>query len=379
MSKQQTFPDGLIALALHQASFSDKQLRALLLAVGSLEQALALSPADLASDSLLAVGLSIDQQAELSQIGQQLSQAYELSSLLAQQWQYCLEHNIGILTLHHPAYPALLKQTYDPPPILYYRGNIALLNSPQLAMVGSRRSSQQGNKNAAAFAKTFASAGFTITSGMALGIDTASHQGALAAAGNTIAVLGTGIDVIYPKRNQALYQAITEQGLIISELPLGSEALKGHFPRRNRIISGMSLGVLVVEASLQSGSLITAQCAIEQGREVFAIPGSIHNHASRGCHALIRQGAKLVETVEHVMEELGAWLPSSAQPQQQALSLDISPQQQQLLDQLGFEPLAVDLLQQRINLPMTELMASLVQLELDGLVENVAGCYQRVV
>ncbi|WP_019528651.1 DNA-processing protein DprA [Dasania marina] len=375
MDTEQPFPDGLIALALHQTQLTDKQLRALLLEAGSLLQLLRLPIA-----TLQQYELNLSQQAELADLEQQLHQAYADNSLLTQQWQYCLEHNIGILSLNHPAYPALLKQTYDPPPLLYYRGNIDLLNSPQLAMVGSRRSSQQGNKNAHAFAKALAGAGFTVTSGMALGIDTASHQGAMAADGNTLAVLGTGIDIIYPRRNHELYQAIAEQGLIISELPLGSAPLKGHFPRRNRIISGMSLGVLVVEASLKSGSLITAQCALEQGREVFAIPSSIHNIASHGCHTLIRQGAKLVETVEHVLEELTGWLPPvSEQPQQQTLLPVISLQQQQLLEQLGYDPLPIDLLQQRLNIPITELMATLVQLELEGLVENVGGSYQRVV
>ena len=329
--------------------------------------------------------MSAEHKCELAQTDQTLAQAWQQqNNLLWQQWQYCVEKNIGILTLNQEAYPPLLKQIYDPPPILYYRGDIALITQPQLAMVGSRRSTQQGNSNALLFAKAFAKAGFTVTSGMALGIDTESHLGALDVEGKTIAVLGRGVDVVYPWRNRHLYQRLIDKGLIVSELPLGSEPKQGHFPRRNRIISGLSLGVLVVEASLQSGSLITAKCALEQDREVFAMPGSIHNPASRGCHALIRQGAKLVETVDHVMEEFNGWLNdkqsavSPTQPQQDP-SKGLAAKQQQLLALIGFDAVSIDALQQRSNISVTELMAELVQLELAGLVENIAGHYQRVV
>ena len=375
MPQAPAFPEGLVALALHQSSLTDKQLRELCLAVDNLEEIFHFSAQKLATFSLTAL-----HRVELETLYIELQEVFNSNNLLMQQWGYCVEKNIGVLSINQDTYPSLLKQIYDPPPVIYYLGDINLINSPQLAMVGSRRSTQQGNSNALLFAKAFAKSGFTVTSGLALGIDTESHLGAIAAEGKTIAVLGTGVDVVYPWRNRDLYQKIAEVGLIISELPLGSEPKKGHFPRRNRIISGLSLGVLVVEATLQSGSLITAKCALEQDREVFAMPGSIHNPASRGCHALIRQGAKLVETVDHVMEEFSGWLPSNLEEiNNSAGKKAIDPKDKRLLDKIGFDPLPVDVIQQRTELPVTELMATLVQLELKGLVENVAGNYQRLI
>ncbi|MGK0440745.1 MAG: DNA processing protein [Pseudohongiellaceae bacterium] len=378
MQNVPVFPDGLIALALHQSTLTEKQLRELFLFVDSLNDIFSLS-----LEQIQQFSLTSTHRLELEKIQLSLQQVFTSKCMLAQQWQYCVDKNIGILSLNQQAYPALLKQIYDPPPIIYYRGDIRLINTPQLAMVGSRRSSQQGNHNALLFAKAFAKAGFTVTSGLALGIDAESHLGALSVEGNTIAVLGTGVDVIYPWRNRDLYQTIVDHGLVISELPLGSEPKKYHFPKRNRIISGLSLGVLVVEATVKSGSLITAKCALDQDREVFAMPGSIHNPSSRGCHALIRQGAKLIETVEHVMEEFSGWLSNNndenKQPEQVELNLNtIEPQQKKLLEQIGFDPQPVDLIQQRTSLPVTELMAMLVQLELKGVIENIAGNYQRV-
>jgi len=210
-----------------------------------------------------------------------------------------------ILTLHDPAYPALLKEIADPPPLLFVRGDPAVLSRPQLGIVGSRNPTPGGRSLAEDFARSLSRCGLVVTSGMALGIDAAGHRGALRGGGTTLAVAGTGPDRIYPARHRDLARAIVEQGAIISEFAPGTPALPSNFPRRNRIISGLSLGVLVVEAACRSGSLITARLAAEQGREVFALPGSIHNPLARGCHHLIRQGAKLVEDIEDIVEELG--------------------------------------------------------------------------
>ena len=379
MSELQRLPEGLIALLLHKSpSLTDKQLRVLLLAVERIEDVFTLSAEDI-------YALELDQTVTRSLwvLKQQLITIEQSDSDVGQQWQYCLQHHIGVLPISSENYPDLLKHIYDPPPVLYYRGNINLLHRPQLAIVGSRRSTQQGSKNAFEFAKVFAQSGFTVTSGLALGIDTVSHQGTLEVGGDTIAVLGTGVDVIYPWRNRALYQQIIEKGLIISELPLGSEARKGHFPRRNRIISGLSLGVLVVEAAVASGSLISARCALEQGREVFAIPGSIHSPTSRGCHALIREGAKLVETVDHVMEEFSAWLPEQFDANEPVKVAEIKPDipiyLQTLLESMSFDPQPLEAVQLTTQLPLGELMASLVQLEIKGLIENISGRYQRLI
>lgn len=291
---------------------------------------------------------------------------------------------IQLVALNSEHYPELLKQISNPPPLLYVRGNVSLLNQPQLGMVGSRNTSRQGCENAFRFSREFALAGFTITSGLALGIDAECHRGALAAEGKTLAVLGTGVDRVYPRANHSLFDEMvsTNRSAVMSEFPLGTRPQPPLFPQRNRIISGMSLGVLVVEAALKSGSLITARCAMEQGREVFAIPGSIHNSGSKGVNALIQQGAKLVSTAADVMEEFQGWLPrEDIAPNQghgQSLS-ELSSVEQQLLDLLGFDPVAIDLLQHQIGWPLAQLSGVLTTLELKGWVENKAGCYQRIV
>lgn len=359
-------------LALQQHSqLTDKQLRILLLSVDHLSDVFELGP-----EAIEQLGLpaSTHRQLQLA-----LRQCYSMQVELDAEAMSAA--GISVIAINDYHYPALLREIYDPPAFLFARGRLELLLSPQLAMVGSRRTSQQGQQNAYQFARAFAQHGFTVTSGLALGVDAESHRGALACEGNTIAVLGTGIDVVYPRSNRGLFDQIAEQGLILSEYPPGREAHRGQFPRRNRIISGLSLGVLVIEAAIQSGSLITARCGLEQGREVFALPGSIHNPSSRGCHALIRQGAKLVETVEHVMEELSGWLPveqlTATVAQQESTSLP--DEERNLLENLGFDPASVDELQQRAGLPMAELMAGLTQLELKGAVENISGRYQRIV
>ena len=221
---------------------------------------------------------------------------------IARDLEWHEQPNNHIITCHDPAYPVLLSQLPDPPPLLYVHGSVDLLSEPQLAMVGSRNPSRSGQQTAVDFARHLASAGLVITSGLALGIDAACHQGALDVNAPTIAVMGTGLDRVYPARHRDLALRIAEQGSLISEFPIGTSPQPGNFPQRNRIISGLCLGTLVVEAAIRSGSLISARYALEQGREVFAIPGSIHNPLARGCHYLIRQGAKLVETAEDVID-----------------------------------------------------------------------------
>lgn len=278
-----------------------------------------------------------------------------------------------ILTLDDPAYPRLLLQTPDPPNVLYAIGHVELLDRPSLAVVGSRNATPQGLANAEAFAAALSRAGLTIVSGLALGVDTAAHRGGLEGSGSTIAVIGTGADRVYPARNRDLARRIAEAGLVLSEFPLGTPALAGNFPRRNRVISGLARGVLVVEAAQRSGSLITARLAAEQGRDVFALPGSIHSPLSKGCHQLIKQGAKLVDDVQDILDELGlstAPVPSEAG----APARDDS-----LLQLMGFDPCDTDTLAARSGRPVEQLSAALLELELDGRVASLpGGRYQRL-
>jgi DNA processing protein len=275
-----------------------------------------------------------------------------------------------IVTLADPEYPQLLLQIPDPPILLYVRGRIDLLNKPALAIVGSRHPTPQGSHNAERFAAAFSQAGLSITSGLALGIDAAAHRGALSVDGDTVAFIGTGIDRIYPAQNKQLAINISRSGAVVSELPLGTPPAASNFPRRNRLISGISLGVLVVEAAIESGSLITSRLACEQGREVFAIPGSIHSPQSRGCHQLIKQGAKLVESVDDVLEEL-RW-PTGLPLRSNARLAEPSPQTQ-VLSAMGFDPLGIDQLAQRTGLPIEALSVALLQLELEGRVASLSG------
>ena len=278
-----------------------------------------------------------------------------------------------LITLADADYPQRLLEITDPPPILYLKGRRSLLNNPSLAIVGSRNTTPQGALNAESFAHSLADAGLTIVSGLALGVDTAAHQGGLKGAASTIAVVGTGLDIIYPARNKALAHHIVEQGAIISEFPLGTPSIATNFPRRNRIISGMSLGCLVVEAALQSGSLITARLASEHGREVFAIPSSIHSPVARGCHHLIKQGAKLVESAQDILDEL-RWQTPAIPPHATALVDD------PLLNSMGFEPLHLDTLITRSGLTAETLSAMLLERELIGQVATLpGGLYQRIV
>lgn len=275
-----------------------------------------------------------------------------------------------IITLADAEYPQTLLNIADPPLVLYIKGRLDLLNVRSLAVVGSRNSTAQGTRNAEAFAKAASEAGLCIVSGMAHGIDTAAHKGGLQGVGSSIAVVGTGLDKVYPAANRELAHQLAQQGTIISEFPLGTPPLASNFPRRNRIISGLSEGCLVVEASLQSGSLITARMALEQGREVFAIPGSIHSPQSKGCHSLIKQGAKLAESAQDILEELG-FASGMAKIGMVA--------EHPLLTQLGFDAVDIETLAQRSGLTIAELSAILLQLELDGAVATLpGGLYQRI-
>ena len=283
------------------------------------------------------------------------------------------DSNNHVITLADSDYPQALLNIPDPPLLLYVKGRLDLLNHAALAIVGSRNATPQGINNAEAFAKSLSDAGLCIISGMAHGIDAAAHRGALRGRGSSIGVVGTGLDKVYPAANRDLAHALASQGALISEFPLGTPPLAANFPRRNRLISGMSAGCLVVEASLQSGSLITARLALEQGRDVFAIPGSIHAPQSKGCHALLKQGAKLVETAQDILEELGYLAIASANS---AVTQDAEPV---LLGHLGFDPVDVDTLSMRCGLTIAELSAMLLTLELEGRISALpGGLYQRI-
>ena len=289
-----------------------------------------------------------------------------------------------VLTLADHHYPKSLLNISDPPPVLYAKGDIALLTRPSIAIVGSRNATKQGMQNAEQFAQVLTAAGLTVISGLALGIDAAAHQGALIHAkaelggGSTVAVTGTGLDLVYPARNRELAHRIANEGCLLSEYPLGTPAIASNFPRRNRIISGLAMGVLVVEAAAQSGSLITARSALEQGREVFAIPGSIHSPLSKGCHVLIRQGAKLVESAQDVLEELN-WNHSNPLELATKAGMETDPSLQHLLELAGYDPVSVDELLQRSNFSVAEVQAGLLTLELNGKMELLAGGqYRRI-
>ena len=280
--------------------------------------------------------------------------------------EWAAADNHAVLTLADGEYPHSLLETPDPPALLYLRGRRELLARPCLAVVGSRNATPQGISNAEHFARAFSAAGLTIVSGLALGIDAAAHRGGLEAAGSTIAVLGTGADILYPQRNRALGERIAREGLIVSEFALGTPPHGANFPRRNRVISGLARACLVVEAALASGSLITARLAADQGRDVFAIPGSIHSPHSKGCHALIKQGAKLVESAEDLLHELGVNGPA-------ARPAAIDPVVTGLLAHLGYDPCDIDTLCARSGLTAAAVSAMLLQLELDGKVASLPG------
>ena len=284
-----------------------------------------------------------------------------------------------VLTLGDPHYPSDLLQTADPPLLLYAQGTLSLLAAPKIAIVGSRNPTPQGLENARAFARNLSQAGLTIVSGLALGIDGAAHEGALQGAGSTIAVVGTGLDRVYPKGHHQLAHQISQQGLMLSEYPLGTPPLPSYFPQRNRIIAGLASATLVVEATLKSGSLITAKLAGDSGREVLAIPGSIHSPQSRGCHALIKQGAKLVETALDVLEELtpvtGLLRTATSADSEESEPSTVHP----LLELMGYDPVSLDSLSERSGTSPATLSASLLELELSGHVARLPGqLFQRL-
>ncbi|MFW5432427.1 MAG: DNA-processing protein DprA [Methylophilaceae bacterium] len=288
--------------------------------------------------------------------------------------------NTHIVTLADSEYPQRLLQISHPPAILYAIGNLQWLNQHAIAMVGSRNATPQGEKNADNFAQEMCHQGLCVVSGMALGIDGAAHRGAIKSTGATIAVVGTGLDIVYPAKHRELAHQIAERGLIISEFPLGTPSKPQNFPRRNRIISGLSLGCLVVEANIGSGSLITARLATEQGREVFAIPGSIHSPVSKGCHLLIKQGAKLVESAEDILEELKNLMPEHSPLGPKTQMGETSPKANSLLALMGFEAINFESLLASSALTAEALSSMLMLLELEGKITALAGGnYQRLI
>jgi DNA processing protein len=319
-----------------------------------------------------------------------------LASLLDLTWNWLEQSGAGsarrrIVVLGDADYPPALLTIEDPPLMLYLLGDGTLGTSTLLAVVGSRNPTPQGSANARNFSRTLAMSGLTIVSGLALGVDAAAHEGALDSveAGSTrlttVAVVGTGVDRVYPKAHLDLARRIAHNGLLISEYPLGTPPLTANFPKRNRLIAGLAQGTLVVEAALRSGSLITARLTADQGKDVFAIPGSIHSPLARGCHALIKQGAKLVETAQDVLEEMKivAAPATAGNPPASALFSETVGESHdpltELLDSLGFDPVGLDALQARNNLDTADLQAQLMTLELEGLVARLpGGLFQRI-
>ncbi len=291
-------------------------------------------------------------------------------------WLKCPENSL--ISCCDPDYPDLLREIADAPPCLFVRGDAAALGTVQIAIVGSRRPTPVGRQTASAFAGRLAGLGITVTSGLAVGIDSAAHLGAVEQCGVTVAVLGSGLGRIYPAINQALAERICEKGALVSEFPLDTRPYPANFPRRNRIISGLSVGTLVVEAAARSGSLITARLAMEQGREVFAIPGSVHSPLSRGCHALIRDGAKLTECIEDILEETGPLSAVVGQARDKAdltagLHEVLDVKAKVLLDNIGYEPVTLDFLIEETGIPANIATAALLNLEFHNLIESLPG------
>ena len=309
----------------------------------------------------------------------------ELQDLIARTLAWMAQPGNHLVTLADATYPPLLLNIPDPPLLFYAKGNCALLQELSVAVVGSRNATVQGVQNAERFAASLAQAGLHTVSGLALGIDAAAHRGSLQAPGgtaSTIAVIGTGLDIVYPARNRELAHRIAERGCIVSEYSLGTPAIASNFPRRNRVISGLARGTLVVEAALQSGSLITARTATEQGREVFAIPGSIHSPLAKGCHQLIRQGAKLVESAQDILEELTPYLGNRPVRVTESAtdSDDDAPQAgHPLLEAMGYDPIDLGTLATRSGLDLPALNAQMLDLELEGRIEVLPGnTYRRL-
>jgi DNA processing protein len=359
------------ALLARAPSLVAEHLNALVAATGSLEAA-------------AAIGARVVPGVELPRSAREFLAAPDEAAIDAD-IEWIRTANATLIPCTSPSYPRLLACTSRAPAVLYVLGNASALHTTQLAIVGSRSPTASGRDTARDFAQFFSRAGFTITSGLALGIDSASHEGALDAQGVTIAVCGTGLDIVYPRKNILLARRICERGALVSEFPPRTGPLPPHFPQRNRIISGLSSGTLVVEAAQNSGSLITAQHALEQGREVFAMPGSIHNPLSRGCHKLIREGAKLVESAADVLSELPNFLQPQPLAKPQAGAAGVADAQQALdkdyeilLDALGFEPAGIDVLAARTGIAGATINSMLLSLELRGrVVPHAGGRYGR--
>lgn len=300
----------------------------------------------------------------------------------------CQKHGIGILTWADTNYPEQLRHIHDAPLVLYTRGDTGLLAREQIGIIGSRKATPAGLDHARRFAAELSTRQLLVTSGLALGVDGAAHAGALDAGFPTTAVVGCGLDRIYPHQHRRLGERVIADGLMISEYPPGTPARAAHFPQRNRIISGLTRGVLVVEAGLRSGSLITARMALEQGREVFAIPGSVHSPVARGCHHLIKQGARLVETVDDILEELGAWwspppaadTASTHEPKEKGNEslAGLDSREIAVFEALGYDPQSTDALSSATGLPADQLMQSLLLLELQGLASSAPGGFQKI-
>ncbi len=344
---------------------SDKSIRNLLIAFGSPTEILSADTYQLERYVKKQVAYNINQGADKSKIDAALKWLEDSSNF--------------IITLADHDYPKLLLNIADPPPLLYLKGQRKLLNVPSLAVVGSRNATPQGIANAIAFAEAASNAGFCIVSGMAQGIDTAAHQGGLRGISASIAVVGTGLDIVYPARNRELAHLLAKDGALISEFPLGMPALGRNFPRRNRIISGISLGCLVVEATLHSGSLITAKQALEQGRDVMAIPGSIHSPLSKGCHTLIKQGAKLIENIQDILDELNCQSGLTHGNTNVTIGFSESQENSILLPHLGYDATDIDAICIRSGLTVEAVSSMLLALELDGIVASLpGGRYQRI-
>ena len=289
--------------------------------------------------------------------------------------------NQHLITWADVEYPPLLKEIHDPPVVLYAKGNLRAFKQTTVAMVGTRKPSVTGSETARFFARELSARNITIVSGLALGIDAQAHQGCLDSQGKTIAVMGTGIDTIYPARHRVLASEICQNGLLLSEFPLKTQPIAGHFPRRNRIISGLSMVTLIVEAAIKSGSLITARLAIEQNRDVLAIPGSIHNPQTRGCHHLLQQGAKLVSSIQDVLDEVNIGYPVISNKNKEFIS-DVTKQvsyTHKLVQWIGFELTTVDQIVQRSGLDVCHVACGLADLELQGVIKFVTGGYMRCV
>ncbi|MFC7294606.1 DNA-processing protein DprA [Marinobacter aromaticivorans] len=330
--------------------------------------------------TLKACGLHVETVAALI-AWQQQDETHASVSQVRQILGACERHGIDMVSWQHPDYPEALRHIHDAPLVLYTRGDRRLLSREQIGIIGSRNATVAGLDHARRFAAELSERGLLVTSGLALGVDGAAHAGALDAGHATVAVIGCGLDRIYPNQHRRLGERVIENGVMVSEYPPGTPARAAHFPQRNRIISGLGRGILVVEAGLKSGSLITARLALEQGREVFAIPGSIHSPVARGCHYLIKQGARLVDQVDDILEELGAaWsLPVSTGGPSAASRVDaLDSREIAVFEALGYDPQSTDALCLATGLPADQLVQSLLLLELEGLVSSAPGGFQKI-